>query len=134
MSRRSVGPRSPIGPARPCPPVAIQKCASYEGKELRQRLDRALELIGGIKDLVGGKTVTMKINVTGGPGSLCGLPGFRTYQVHPNLVAAMCAALHDAGARRIVLVESQYSLKSPRRSFTTAAGTSAPSGRPAGRR
>ncbi len=97
----------------PCPPVAIQKCASYEGKELRQRLDRALELIGGIKDLVGGKTVTMKINVTGGPGSLCGLPGYRTYQVHPNLVAAMCAALHDAGARRIVLVESQYSLKSP---------------------
>jgi uncharacterized protein (DUF362 family) len=97
----------------PCPPVAIQQCTSYEPKGLRQRLDRALELIGGIKDLVSGKTVTMKMNVTGGPGSLCGLPGFRTYQVHPNLVAAICAALYDAGARRIVLVESQYSPKSP---------------------
>jgi uncharacterized protein (DUF362 family) len=97
----------------PCPPVAIQRCASYEPKDLRQRLDRTLELIGGIRDLVRGKTVTMKMNVTGGPGSLCGLPGFRTYQVHPNLVAAMCAAICDAGARRIVLVESQYSLKSP---------------------
>lgn len=97
----------------PCPPVAIQQCGSYEPKELRKRLDRALELIGGVKDLVGGKTVTMKINVTGGPGSLGGLPGYRTYQVHPYLVAAMCAALSDAGARRIVLVESQYSPKRP---------------------
>ena len=97
----------------PCTPVAIQQAASYEPQLLRQRLDRALELIGGIKELVGGKTVTMKMNVTGGPGTLRGLPGSRTYQVHPNLVAALCAAFYDAGARRIVLVESQYSPKSP---------------------
>ena len=92
-------------------PVAIERCTTYEPQAVRQRLDKAIGLIGGIKKLVEGKTVTVKINVTGGPGPLCGLPGYRTYQVHPNVVAATCAALHDAGARRIVIVESQYSVK-----------------------
>lgn len=96
----------------PRSPVAIQRCPTYEPQAVRSRLDRALELIGGIKKLVNGKTVTVKINVTGGPGTLCGLPGYRTYHVHPNVVAALCATLHDAGAKRIVLVESQYSFQS----------------------
>jgi uncharacterized protein (DUF362 family) len=77
-----------------------------------------LRLIGGIRELVQGKTVTVKINVTGGPGKLCGLPGYRTYQIHPNLLAALCAALNDAGARRIVVVESQYSTKTPEEVLT----------------
>jgi uncharacterized protein (DUF362 family) len=93
--------------------VALQRCQSYEPGLLRRTLDRGLDLIGGIQKLVGGKTVTVKINVTGGPGTACGLPGYRTYHVHPNLVAAVCGALADAGARQIVLVESQYSTKRP---------------------
>jgi uncharacterized protein (DUF362 family) len=99
--------------AAPCLPVAIQRATSYDPQPLRQTLDRALDLIGGIRKLVEGKTVTVKINVTGGPGTLSGLPGYRTYQVHPNVVAALCGALADAGARRIVIVESQYSAKTP---------------------
>jgi uncharacterized protein (DUF362 family) len=99
--------------AAPCLPVAIQRAASYDPQPLRQTLDRALDLIGGIRKLVEGKTVTVKINVTGGPGTLAGLPGYRTYHVHPNVVAALCGALADAGARRIVIVESQYSAKTP---------------------
>jgi len=97
----------------PCLPVAIQHATSYDPQPLRQTLDRALDLIGGIRKLVEGKTVTVKINVTGGPGTLAGLPGYRTYHVHPNVVAALCGALADGGARRIVVVESQYSLKTP---------------------
>ena len=97
----------------PCLPVAIQRATSYDPQPLRQTLDRALDLIGGIRKLVEGKTVTVKINVTGGPGTLAGLPGYRTYHVHPNVVAALCGALADGGARRIVVVESQYSLKTP---------------------
>ena len=47
--------------------------------------------------------------MTGGPQSkLGGLPAYRTYHVHPNFVAATCAVLHDAGAKRIDLVESSY--------------------------
>jgi uncharacterized protein (DUF362 family) len=99
--------------AAPCLPVAIQRATTYDPQPLRQTLDRALDLIGGIRKLVEGKTVTVKINVTGGPGTLCGLPGYRTYHVHPSVVAALCGALADAGARRIVIVESQYSAKTP---------------------
>ena len=56
-----------------------------------------------------GKTVTIKLNLTGGPRlKLGGLPARRTYHVHPQFVAAACAAIRGAGARRIVLVESGY--------------------------
>src|SRR5208283_2785639 len=94
-------------------PVAIERCRSYEPAVLREKLDAALNLIGGLKKLVNNKTVSIKVNVTGGPGTLAKLPGFRTYQIHPNLLAALCAALNDAGARRIVVLESQYSPKPP---------------------
>jgi uncharacterized protein (DUF362 family) len=91
---------------------AIQRCESYEPKVVRERLDAAIDQVGGIKSLVAGKTVTIKINVTGGPTKpLGGLPGYRTYHIHPNMLAAACALLHDAGAKRIVVVESQYSAK-----------------------
>lgn len=90
-------------------PVAIERCASYEPKLVTARLKKALDSIGGIKKLVRGKTVTVKLNLTGGPRwKLGGLPAYRTYHVHPNFVAAACALLHDAGAKRIVLIESSY--------------------------
>ncbi len=98
----------------PSLPVAIQRCESYEPKLIRQRMDRALDLIGGIGNLVRNKTVTIKLNLTGGmAGLLGGQPPHLTYHVHPHAVAALCAAVHDAGARRIIIVESQYSLSSP---------------------
>ncbi len=46
------------------------------------------------------------------------MPGYRTYQTHPNVLAAVCGAIHDAGAKRIVIVESQYSLKTPEEVLT----------------
>jgi uncharacterized protein (DUF362 family) len=97
----------------PSSPVAIERCESYEPQLLRSKLDAALDLVGGIGKLVSGKTVTIKLNITGGPGTLGGLPGYRTYHVHPNMVAALCAAVHDAGAKQIFIVESQYSPKTP---------------------
>jgi len=98
----------------PTSPVAIQRCATYEPQALRAALDNALKLIGGIGRLVAGKTVTVKLNLTGGQaGKLAGLAPYQTYHVHPNMVAAVCAALADAGAKRIMIVESQYSLKTP---------------------
>jgi uncharacterized protein (DUF362 family) len=112
------GPAVPMGrPDRsaraPASPVSIQRCESYEPARLRRKLDEGFEQIGGLGKLVANKTVTIKINVTGGPAPMAGLPGYRTYQTHPNMLAAVCAALHDAGAKRIVVVESQYSDKTP---------------------
>lgn len=94
----------------PTAPVSISRCESYEPQLLRRRLDETLDRIGGIKSLVQGKHVTIKLNTTGGPkaGKLGGLAPYLTYHVHPNIVAALCAAVHDAGATRIVLVESSY--------------------------
>ena len=97
--------------AKPAPslPVAIGRCASYEPQVVAAQLGKALDSIGGIEKLVAGKTVTIKLNLTGGPRrKLGGLPAHRTYHVHPNFVAAACGALHDAGAKRIVLVEGGY--------------------------
>jgi uncharacterized protein (DUF362 family) len=94
--------------------VAIQRCESYEPQLLRRTLDEALDLIGGIKKIVENKTVTIKLNITGGQaGKLGGLEPYETYHVHPKMVAAVCAALHGAGAKRIVLVEAQYSRQPP---------------------
>jgi uncharacterized protein (DUF362 family) len=73
-------------------------------------LTTALDQIGGIDRLIRGKTVTVKLNLTGGPRmKLGGLPAHRTYHVHPDFVACTCAALHQAGAKGIILVESGYS-------------------------
>ncbi len=97
----------------PTAPVAIERCRTYDPAVLREKLDAALDLVGGLKKLVANKTVSIKINVTGGPGKLANLPSQRTYQIHPNLLAALCAALDRAGARRMIVLESQYSTKSP---------------------
>jgi uncharacterized protein (DUF362 family) len=92
----------------PSLPVAIQRCESYEPGLVRQRIDAALDGIGGLGRLVQGKTVTMKINMTGAARDVGGLPASRTYHVHPHVVAAVCAALDRAGARRIAIVEAWY--------------------------
>jgi uncharacterized protein (DUF362 family) len=92
----------------PAAPVALQRCESYEPRLLRERLDKALDLIGGIGDLVRGKTVTVKLNLTGFTEECCGRSAERTYHTHPAVTAALCAHLADQGARQIVLVESFY--------------------------
>lgn len=92
----------------PSLPVAIQRCGSYEPALVREKLDAALDAIGGIGRLVRDKTVTVKVNMTGPAQELCGLPAARTYHIHPNVVAALCAALDRAGARRIAIVEGWY--------------------------
>jgi len=106
-------PAAPQPPDRsadaPTSPVAIQRCESYDPKAFRAVLERALDLIGGIKPLVQNKTVTIKINMTGMEWKAAfGMPAYETYQTHPNTVAALCAILNDAGAQRIAIVESLY--------------------------
>lgn len=92
----------------PSLPVAIQRCASYEPALVREKLDAALDSIGGIGRLVRDKTVTVKVNMTGAAQEVCGLPAMQTYHIHPHVVAALCAALDRAGARRIAIVEAWY--------------------------
>jgi uncharacterized protein (DUF362 family) len=98
----------------PSSPVAILRCGSFEPQSFREKLDGVLNLIGGIKKLVYNKTVTIKINLTGMSWkACCGLPASETYITHPRTLAALCAALDDAGARRIVVVENYYQDEPP---------------------
>jgi uncharacterized protein (DUF362 family) len=100
-------------PTPPSLPVAVGRCTTYDTQRLTSKLQEAIDLIGGVKELVANKTVTIKLNLTGGPfRELGGLPAYRTYHVHPDFVAATCAILHRANAKRIVLVESGYDRRS----------------------
>jgi len=95
--------------AAPSLPVAIQRCESYEPQVFRSALDSALKLTGGLKDLVEGKTVTIKVNLTGMTWEpVDGFPAQESYQTHPTSLAALAAALTEAGARRIAVVETLY--------------------------
>ena len=95
----------------PTRPVAIQRCESYEPRLLRERMDKAFDAIGGIGKLVAGKTVTVKLNLTGHFRTMHDRPAWETYHTHPNVVAALCAALDAAGAKRIVLGDALYYTK-----------------------
>lgn len=124
--------RSDRSAEAPSSPVAIQRCGSYEPRALRQALEQALDLIGGIKDLVRHKTVTVKLNLTGMTWDpVFGMPAQETYQTQPNTVAALCAILADAGAKQIVVIENLYWVK-PFEQVLTEAGWDIPAIQAAG--
>lgn len=93
----------------PAAPVAVKRCESYDPQVFRKTLDAAFDLIGGLKKTVENKTVTIKVNLTGLAWKPAfGLPAQETYQTQPTSLAALCAALADAGAARIIVVENLY--------------------------
>ena len=104
--QRQIPDRSARAPASP---VALLRCESYEPRIFRRALAKAFDLIGGIGELVRGQTVAVKLNLTGLSWKpVFGLPAQETYQSQPNTVAALCALLAGAGARRIILIENLY--------------------------
>jgi uncharacterized protein (DUF362 family) len=92
--------------AAPTAPVAVAKCSTYSS-EMVTTLDRMFDQLGGLRKLVSGKTVAIKINVTGGSSTRYnGMAQGETYWVHPQVVSATIHLLGKAGARRIRLLES----------------------------
>ena len=92
--------------APPAPPVSIGKYSGY-GKGVAEQLAKQFDQIGGLGGLMRGKTVTMKLNLTGS-GRFPGYSEGQTYWVHPDMVGACCAVFGKAGARRVRLVEGTY--------------------------
>jgi uncharacterized protein (DUF362 family) len=102
--------------------VALARCASY-GAELLPVLTGMFDQIGGLGRLVKGKTVAVKINLTGNPDSRLGyLPIGLTTWTHPSLIAATVYLMGRAGARRIRLLESPWKSAEPVEEFMAAAG------------
>ncbi len=93
----------------PTAPVAVAKCAEY-GSDVRTTLATMFDELGGLDRLVKGKTVAIKLNMTGeATDHLAGLPQSMTHWVHPDVVGATVSLMADAGARRVRLLESSLS-------------------------
>src|SRR5205085_6418874 len=106
----------------PTAPVSIGRCPSYDFEPLLERLTTMMDQIGGLGKRVAGKTVAVKVNLTGNARQgAVGLSAGRTYQVHPNMVLATATLLDKAGAKRIRFLESTYQL-GPIEDYFLAAG------------
>jgi uncharacterized protein (DUF362 family) len=101
---RAAAPKS-----KPSSPVSIARCKAYDREDVFRQLQAMMDQLGGLDKLVAGKTVAVKVNLTGNPRQpACGLPASRTYHVHPDVVLATASLLDRAGARRIRFVECTY--------------------------
>jgi uncharacterized protein (DUF362 family) len=96
----------------PTSPVSVAKVVSYE-MDLVAQFEHMFDQIGGIGQLVRGKTVAMKVNLTGasGRGRQVGLTAGQTSWVHPNVVGALTAVFAKLGAKRIRILESTFRKK-----------------------
>lgn len=103
-----------LGSAAPTAPVAIASCKTYNRAELLATLNKMFDQLGGLKKLVSGKTVAIKINLTGSPTYRVGyLPLGDTHYTNPQVIAAAIHLIGKAGARRIRVLESPWSSAYP---------------------
>lgn len=100
---------TPPGRGRSDAKVAITQCRGY-GPEVRQAMAQCFDLLGGIGSLVKGKTVTVKVNLTGTNfAPLFGRPVGESFMTHYSTVLALSSLLFSSGAKRVRLVESTQS-------------------------
>ena len=115
-------PRQARAMDAPTAPVAFARCQSY-GAELAPTLARMFDQIGGLGRLVKGKTVAVKVNLTGDPDARLGyLPIGCTTWTHPAVIAATVHLMGRAGARGIRLLESPWKSAEPVQEYMIAAG------------
>ncbi|MDR3719023.1 MAG: DUF362 domain-containing protein [Bryobacteraceae bacterium] len=115
--------RKPLrGAGAPAAPVAVASCRSY-GPELVSSLDRMFDQLGGLGRIVSGKTVAMKVNLTGLADARLGrLPCGLTHWTHPSVIGTVIHLMGRAGARRIRILESPWRSSEPIDEFLLAAG------------
>ncbi len=88
--------------------VAIGRASGYDTSVLRKELERMLEGIGGLGDLVRpGSRVAIKPNLTGATWWDASLPfpAPELFVTHPSLVEALGEILVDAGAGKVIIME-----------------------------
>ena len=102
-------PTIPGNPAAPAEPVSVAKVRSYD-EDLTAQFRKMFDQIGGIENQVKGKTVGIKVNLTGDTG-FPGLTVGDTTWVHPRVVGSVVAAFGALGAKRIRILEGTGSRK-----------------------
>ena len=106
----------------PTAPVALARCNSY-GPEVLPVLRKMFDQIGGIGRLVKGKTVAVKLNLTGNPDIRVGaIPIENTNWTHPDVISAAVSLMAQAGATRIRLLESPWKSAEPLEEYMISAG------------
>jgi uncharacterized protein (DUF362 family) len=102
----AMGPSPSLAGPAPTARVAVAKCKDY-GPDLLPTLARMFDQLGGLGRLVKGKTVAIKINLTGAPFyRLAHQPLGDTHYTSPRVIAATVHLMGRAGAKRIRLLES----------------------------
>ena len=90
----------------PVSTVAIARCRSYDAT-VYSTLKTLTDQCGGLGSVVKGKTVALKLNLTGNPARYpvkTSLP----YRNDPSTVLALCRLMAEAGAKRIRIIESFF--------------------------
>ncbi|MFZ0589933.1 MAG: DUF362 domain-containing protein [Bryobacteraceae bacterium] len=90
----------------PAGAVAIVRCRNYQD-DVTGKLSTAFDHIGGIDKLVRGKTVGLKLNLTGNPSRFPLTPDL-PYRTDPGTIAATVHLLAKAGATRVRIIESFF--------------------------
>jgi uncharacterized protein (DUF362 family) len=107
MAAAGFAATTPIRAAAPASTVAVGRCRDYG--DFLASAARMFDQIGGL-GFVSGKTVAIKINMTGGPTTrFDNRPAGRTHWSHPRTVGAVIHLLEQAGARRIRVLEGAMS-------------------------
>ena len=91
----------------PTSTVSIARCATYDRAQLAKTLTAQFDQIGGIGSLVKGKTVAIKLNLTGNPRSFPDNPAL-PYRTQPDTVLVVAQLIARAGAQRIRIIETFF--------------------------
>ncbi|MCX6638520.1 MAG: DUF362 domain-containing protein [Acidobacteria bacterium] len=103
-------------------PVALARCASY-GAAVLPVLQKMFDQLGGLGRLVKGKTVAVKLNLTGTPFERHGyLSAGLAHWTHQDVIGATVHLLGRAGASRIRLLESPWKSAEPIEEHMLGAG------------
>ena len=106
------------GSGLPTSAVAIARCRRYDFDLIKSTLAGLFDRIGGVQALVRGKTVSVKINLTGGWNApVYTLSPVLTVYTHPLVALAACSLFGDYGAHRIIICESLYTTDETRAAY-----------------
>ena len=121
-SAAAVKPVFGAASAAPSSRVAIGMCSEYD-RRVTDVMATMFDQLGGLKKLVAGKTVAIKLNLTGPTNNkLNNMPTEMTHWVHPQVIGSLVSLLGTAGAKRIRLLESAPFGTKPLEEFMISAG------------
>ncbi len=106
------------GRSTPRAPVAIARCQRYDFESVKSSLSAMFDQIEGVRSLVKGKTLTIKVNLTGGwDANTSTLSPLLTVFTHPMVTLAACSLFYEYGARCQIICDSLYRADVPKTVF-----------------